>query len=896
MKGGGGSRNATAGNETRLSRRWFRLLLRLYPAEFRDEMGDALVDTYVARARAARERGGLALAGVWSRALVDSLGNGLGERVSPAVAWRRSRGGGRDAQLVFRRLRRAPVFSLAILGTLTVGLGAFTVVYTLVHQVLIAPLPYEEPDDLYYVWRDYRAFFDLDRGWMAGTDVVELARAGGVIEDAVALRSGGFTLTGDTDERPTEIDVMLTTPNLFGVLGVEPSLGRGFAPDEGGEGAGDVIVLTRPLWNQLGGEEEILGRELRLDGYPFTVIGVLPEGFDFVRHSSLGAPSGAEAYIPFDYDLSTTSPGSGAFAGLIRVRDGTPGPAVEAAVAAVGRVVDERDFQDRGLEFYPVALKPDMVAGVEPALLVVGLAGVFLLLVLLVNLASLLLVRAVERENELAVSRALGANRMALMRATMLEGAVLGMAGGAAGAVAAIWATSAFVSLAPPDLPRLGQIAVDWRIGLTVAAVGLLLGLLAAALPAVWASRARLSRLLGASAVRGGGGHGRARRGMVVLQVALSLILLSAGGLVVRSFAELLRSRPGFDTEGILTLRVPIADAQSAEESEPRHEAIQRELARIPGVTAVGAVSGLPLAGGSDQTTIAVPGAPGNTGVQETDHPLVDYIQVRPGYVEAVGMRVLEGRTFAPQPPEGRREALVDDQVALQFFPGRSALGARIVVNGDSLEVIGVVGHARLYDVHEDGRPQVYLRNGGPTGYTSLSYAIRSTRDPESLAPEVRAAVAAVDPRLPVSDVRTMEDIVSASLSQQRVSAVLIAGFSLGALLLAAMGVFGVVAGSVTRRRHELALRLALGADHGRVLRHVLREGAVLIVLGLLLGAPGVYLGGRVIRSVLVGVSPWDPVTLGGVAVGLGAIALLASWLPARRVTGIEPSRLLREA
>jgi putative ABC transport system permease protein len=290
-----------------------------------------------------------------------------------------------------------------------------------------------------------------------------------------------------------EIQAMLATPNLFDVLGVNPMLGRGFAPDDGGEGRGRVVILTYPLWNRLGGDESILRRDLRLDGLPFTVVGVLPKGFDFVRHSSLGAPSGAEAYIPFDYDMSTTSPTSGAFASLIRVRGGTPPPAVDAAVDAIGRAVDERDFGARGLKLYPIGLKPDLVARVRPALIVVALAGAFLVLVLLVNLASLLLVRIVERENELAVSRALGANGMALMRATMLEGGFIGMAGGAAGALVAIWVTRALVSLAPPDLPRLEGIAVDWPIGLTVVALGVLLGLLAASLPAVWATRTRLS-------------------------------------------------------------------------------------------------------------------------------------------------------------------------------------------------------------------------------------------------------------------------------------------------------------------------------------------------------------------------------------------------------------------
>jgi len=879
------------------ARRWFLLLLRLYPPHFRDDMGEELVATYEERARVARERGGPhALGRICIPALTDSLRNGLAARLRPASAWRRSRTWGRDAELVLRRLARAPLFTLTILGTLTVGLGAFAVVYTVVHQVLIAPLHYESPGDLYYVWRDYRAFFDLDRGWTAGTDIVALRDAGGVIEDVAGLRGARYTLSGEAGERPLEIEAIRTTPNLFRLLGVQPVLGRGFAPDEGGAGAARVVVLTYGLWSRLGAEEAILGSELRLDGEPFTVIGVMPKGFDFVRNASLGPPDRAEAYVTFDYDLSTTSPGQGAYAALLRARPGTPAPVVESAVDAVGHAVDERDFSGRGLLLYPVAITPDLVAEVRPALVVVGLAGAFLVLVLLVNLASILLVRAVQRETEFAVSRALGANGLALMRATMLEGAALGLAGGALGALAAVWVTKGFVSLAPEDLPRLSEIRMDWPIGLTVVAVGLVLGLVASSLPSVWARRARLSTLLGASAVRGGGGHGRARRSMVVVQVALSLVLLSAGGLVVRSFAELLRENPGFEAAGLLTFRVPISDARTMDDAEPRHEAIERELARIPGVSAVGSGAGLPFVGGWDQTTVVAPEAPGNTGVEETDQPLVDYIQIRPGYMEALGMRVVEGRTLERTRPEGMREALIDEQLARQFFPARSAIGAELQLNGISFQVVGVVRQARLYDVHLDDRPQVYLRNEEDLGYASLRYVVRTSGDPRSLAREVQAAVQRVDPTLPVSEVRPMEEIVADSLAEERVSAVLIAGFSLGALLLASMGVFGVVSGSVTRRRHELAMRLALGADHGRVVRHVLREGVALVAMGLLIGAPGVYAGGRVIRSILVGVSPWDPPTLAAVTMGLVGVALVACWLPARRITGIDPARVLRQA
>ena len=890
------------------SERWLRLLLRLSPADFRDEMGDALVEAYRDRCRAAVQRGGgAALAGVWLQAAADSLRNGLGERARPAITWRRRGNWGRDAERALRRLVRAPVFALTMAGTLTVGLGAFAVVYAVVDKVLIEPLPYDHPDDLYFVWRDYTTFFDLKRGWLGGTDVAALDSAGGVLEGAVGLRRNRMTLSGAAPGAagadPEEVGVMVSSPELFRLLGARPAIGRGFAPDEVGPGRAPVVVLGHDLWQgRFGGDRAVVGTEVRLNGQPFRVIGVMPPDFRFVRHSSLGPPMGADAYTTFDYHLAESDPGAGMFAGLLRARPGTPPETVAAAVGAVGRMLDRRVFQGRGLRLYPVGAKSDLVAPVRPALLVLGAAGALLVLVLGVNLATLLLVRASQRSQEFAVSRALGANRVALVRATLLEAAILGTFGGACAALAAVWGTRTLVALAPLDLPRRESIAVDWGTAAVVIGVGALLGLLAGVVPAVWATRTRLAALMGMAAVRGGGGgHGPMRRAMVVIQVALSLVLLSTGGLVVRSFERLLRAQPGFEPRGVLTLRVPVTQARYPDNAAASalHERLERALAALPGVTAVGAGSTLPLTADADQTTVRLPGAPGNTGVAEQDQPLVDYMRVRAGYLETLGIRVLAGRAFAPGRPAGAagggvREAMIDRTLATQFYPAGSPVGATLLLGNDSLRVIGVVDHARHYDVHEDGRPQVYLRDEDDT-YGTLVFAVRGDRAPAGLVAEVRDAVRRVDPQLAVSEIRTMDEVVAESLRQPRLSAVLLAGFSLGALLLAAMGLYGVVAGAVTRRRHELAVRLALGADHGGVLRLVVGEGARLVLLGLLVGLPGIYLASRLIGGVLVGVSPFDPLTLGAVASGLVLVALAACYVPARRVASIEPARSLRE-
>lgn len=385
---------------------------------------------------------------------------------------------------------------------------------------------------------------------------------------------------------------------------------------------------------------------------------------------------------------------------------------------------------------------------------------------------------------------------------------------------------------------------------------------------------------------------------MVVAQVTLSLVLLTAGGLVVRSFDRLLRANPGFNPNGVLTVRVPMPSQFNPEAADAiaLQERLERAMEEIPGVIGVSATSSLPLTAAANQRTIRIPGAPGNTGNAERDAPLVDYLGIRAGYPGFIGMRLVAGRTFERVRHEGVQEALIDTALARQFFPTGSPLGAKIPFGGNNqfLTIVGIVEQARLYDVHQDGRPQLYVR-AEDGGYRTLFFVLRTNRDPDVLIPEVRATVRRLEPRLAISNVRTMDEIVSDAVRQQRISAVLISGFTLGALLLAAVGLFGVISGSVTRRRHELAVRLAVGADHPRLMRLVLREGATLVAIGLLIGLPGIYAAGMLLRGVLVGVSPMDPETLSGVSLGLALVAMFACYLPARRVLRIDPAQSLRQ-
>jgi predicted permease len=582
----------------------------------------------------------------------------------------------------------------------------------------------------------------------------------------------------------------------------------------------------------------------------------------------------------------------------VRVSPGTTPEVAAAAIAAVGKAIDARDFGGRGLSLYAVGLKADLLARVRPVLLVLAAAGAVLLLMLTVNLASVLLARAAQRQHEFAVSRALGAKDGAIARATLIEGGLLGCGGGAAGVLAAVWATHALVALAPADLPRRDTIAIDWPIAVTIVAVGALLGVLAAAVPAGWAARVSLSSLLASSAVRGGGSPGRMRRGLIVAQVALSLVLLTAGGLVARSVERLLRADPGFRPDGVLTMRIrtPPEFFPTPADMIRFQDDVEKALAAIPGVVGASAATSLPLTGTAGLATISIPGAPGNTGDASRDTLLVDVIGVRATYPAIMGMRLISGRLIDPVRRPGVAEALLDRAAARHFFPAGDPIGATLPFGrpDGKLTIVGVVEPARMNDVHRDGRPQLYIRSDD-WGIRPLSFVVRTGRDPESIVPEVRAAVRQVDARVPVGDLRPLDQIVDATLRQQQTGAVLIAGFALGALLLAAMGLFGIVAGSVTQRRRELAVRLALGADYGRVLRLVIGDGALLVGIGCVAALPVMYMAGRLIRGMLVGVSPFDPLTIVAVAAALGVVTLVSCYLPARRVLRIEPAASLRQ-
>jgi putative ABC transport system permease protein len=389
----------------------------------------------------------------------------------------------------------------------------------------------------------------------------------------------------------------------------------------------------------------------------------------------------------------------------------------------------------------------------------------------------------------------------------------------------------------------------------------------------------------------------------VVAQVALTLVLLCAGGLVARSFGRLLAVDPGFRPAGVLTFRVAMGPRlfPKPEDAYGFQERVEAALRALPGVTTVGATAALPLSSSGAQNSVwewqekvTIPGAPGNTGDAERDAVLARVITTRAGYAESMGVRILNGRVFERAYRPTVQEAVIDEQMARRFFPTGSALGASIPFRGKSLRVVGVVRQPRLSNLYEDDGPQLFIRAEDWVRYMPV-WVVKTSGDPRALIPVVRRTVRQIDPRIPVSAVQTMDEIVSDALRQPRISAVLMVGFALGALLLVAMGLFGMVAGTVVRRHGELAIRLALGASHERMFRLTLGEGAALVAIGMLVAIPGVYAAGGLIRGLLVGVSPWDPVTLAAVVAGLILVTMTACYVPARRVLRIDPASLLRQ-
>ena len=795
----------------------------------------------------------------------------------------------------FRRLLRAPVFTVVSVLTIGVGIGAFTSIFGLVETVLLERMPYERPEDVAWVWRNY-SWQNFPRGWLGGPDIIGLREQDQVFEQVALVQSGRTSIAGTDQTNPLVVRGIFPSHEFFDLLGVPPVHGRGFLPEDDDPNAGQVVVLGFDFWkSHYDADPGVVGETVYLAGRAATVIGVASERFHFVMHRSLADPVGADIYVNNRVDLTQTSPQSGSFAGLARLRPGVLPEQLDAALAAAAQVSDDA-FDNKGLRLWAVGLQEELTEGARPALMALAGSAAFLLLILSANLATLLLGRAGVRERELGIRAALGASKGRIFSNVLGESLIVGVVGGAIGVALAYAGINVIVSLAPENLPRLSEVGIDGSILLVAGLVTLGMAFTAGLAPGLHGMRGSLTSALKDGGSRSGGSTrgARTRSVLVAAQVALSLMLLVGAGLVAQAFAGLLRQDPGFDPGNTLTFRVALPSANYDRPGAKNfHERLAEQLKNLPGVRAAGAVNVVSLTGTTNQTGVRFPGAEGNTGDADQDRLLIDWFRVTPGYFRSAGLRVLVGRSFDASDSERRTSVIIDDVLARRFFPNSSPVGRQAAFLGDTATIVGVIDQPRFYNVHSDDRGQVYTSFASlPT--QTMSYAVRSEIDPTTLIGAARQALRELDPAVPMSEIRTLESIVTDSLGKQRLSLTLLGGFALGALLLATLGIYGVVANSVTRRTQEMGVRMALGADAARVLRMVLGQGLRLVGVGAVIGLVGAVATSRLLTGVMVGVDAGNPVVYMLVAVGLAAVAAAASYFPARRATRIDPIEALR--
>jgi predicted permease len=810
-----------------------------------------------------------------------------------------------DLRYALRTLARSPGFALTAILTLALGIGATTAIYTVVAGVLLRPLPYPEPGRIMKLTE-----VNADGGHPNFTDpnFYDLREQNRSFA-ALAELSGQLPVSVAGGKEAVRSAAAAVSSDFFRVMGVGPAVGRAFLPEEQREGAAPTVVVGHAFWRQALGGEPIVGKTLRIDGRPYSVIGVMPEGFEY--------PQGVQLWIPRELEPRGTSRTAHNWRVVGRLATGVSVQQARADLGTIARRLkaqygDDTDMVDASV----VPLRESMVGSVRTPLLVLLGAAAFLLLIAVANVSNLLFARLAGRRRELAVRSALGAGRGRLTQQLVSESLVLGLAGGALGVLLAYWGTAALLALGPASLPRLGEVSVDapvllFALAVSVgAAVGL--GLAGAASAAPTDLRGALAE--GGRTAAGSGPARRVRDALVVAQVGLTLVLLAGAALMGRSLLRLLAVDTGFVTEGVLVadVAIPMPDGPSGAASVASfNERLLSRLRTLPGVTTVGGISDFPLRAGigGDGTFLvlsrpdevksfedwqALGKIPGRTGY-------ADYRIASGDYFGAMGIPVLRGRTFSERdaPDAPITVAVVSESLAKKQWPGESPIGKLIQfgnMDGDmrALRVVGVVGDVREAGVDAEPQPTLYAYyRQRPVRASEFSFAIRTRGEPRSLIPAVRRAVREVDPEVPPR-FSTIGEIVAGSTADRRFTLVLLGVFGAAALLLALAGIYGVVSYLVAQRTREFGVRMAFGAREADVRRMVLRQGAKLAGAGLALGLV-VALGlTRVLRSQLYGVTSTDPAAYAAGILLLAAIALLASYVPARRATRVDPVNALR--
>jgi predicted permease len=797
---------------------------------------------------------------------------------------------GCDVRYAARTMRRSPALTTTAVLTLALGIGANTAMFSVVNAVLLRPLPYPDSDRLVQMWSTNPKANRWGM-WTAYPRFEDWRRENTVFEEMATARTWVISIKGG--DHPESLFGVMTSSQVFQLLRVQPMLGREFLPEEDQPGHDHVILLSYGLWQRrFGSDPAVIGRTVNVGQENYTVIGVMPADFRFPP--DLRASYRVDAWFPPAPDPSRNERGSNNYYTFARLKPGVTLAQAQAEMDAINEGLAEKHSEDRELGVKVVGWQRQVGSEVRPALLILLGAISLVLLIACANVANLLLARGAVRQREAALRQALGAGHGRLIRQFMTESMLLAVCGGVAGLLLAYEGLHLFIRLAP-DIPRLNETTIDPHVLIFSAVLTLGTGLIFGIAPALQGSRTDLQDSLKESGNRltSGATRARARNVLVVAEMALALMLLAGAGLLVRSFVRVQQVDPGFNPKNLLTAFVMLPPSKYP---EPRRQAqffyeVMERIASLPGVECAGGADSAPMLT-NDTGPVSIEGHPVEPEIQ-AERP-----KITPDYFRAMGIPLLRGRTFAWADNEGSLPvAIISESAARQYWPDEDAMGKRVKLEDGSApvwrQVIGIVGDVRQDSVVEAARPEVYAPLlQAPVPYMAL--IVRTRTQPAALTAAVRQAVMAVDKDQPLFQVETMQQVVDDSVAGRRFQMSLLAVFATIALGLAAIGIYGLMSYTVNQRTHEIGIRMALGAKRGEILHLVVRHGMMLAIVGVVLGTVGALLLTRFLSSMLYGVGANDPTTLLSVATLLIGVAALASYIPARRATRVDPMVALR--
>jgi putative ABC transport system permease protein len=809
-----------------------------------------------------------------------------------------------DMKYAVRMLRSSPSFTAVAILTLALGIGANTAIFSVIDSVLLRPLPYQDPTGLVMVWENNSQHPD-PHNTVSPPDFLDWQRRNSVFAEMAALFDQRANLTGNGV--PQEVVLQDVSANFFSVLGVSPILGPGFTAENGQKGHDDVVILSYGFWRErFAGDPAIVGKTVVLNGHPQTIVGVVPQNFSwFIKDGSFTGAK-PQMWSPFVFPASFSDRKDvGRFLTVVaRLKPGATVPQAQSQMSSIAARIAEEYPDFNGYWGANVVSVRDQISGdLRPALLILFGAVAFVLLIACANVSSLLLARAAAREREIAVRTAIGASPWRIARQLLTESVLLALIGGGIGVALAVWGTNFLLAASPENLLDLRSIPIDWRVLAFAAGATLLAGLLFGFLPSYISAHSGISETLKEGGRGSSAGRRRrfARSAFVVAQMCLALVLLAGSGLLIRSFVRLVGVDPGFDASHLLTFKVSLPSSKYGKDAAclAFFRQLLTRISALPGVLSVSMNTFPPFSGLGSATGVHVLSQPERSLM---DLPVAAVRVIGKDYFPTMQIPLHSGRTFNEQElTEERHVVIINQAFADQYLKGVNPLGQKAVIYMKSLEeskntpseIIGVVGDVRQMSLDTPAEPTVYWPHPELV-ISEMTIVVRTTNDPLALVSAVRSELQQMDPEQPMAAIATMDQLLAGSLSRSRFTMLVLGVFAALALLLACVGIYGVIAYSVTQRTQEFGIRMALGANRRDVLRLVLAQGTRLTLLGIGLGIVAAIIVTRLMATLLYGVSATDPLTFTAVALLLALVALAACYIPARRATRVDPIVALR--